>query len=131
MSTTGSTKGGGLYQLRLEIGTGDPGAPMFHFDGLVSVPADAITGQVEITQVTAPPFRDYKVQVHGRRVGMDPPSVAFLHGQYVVSVPPPAIGSFLAHLEIVIVFHDSSWNGTADITYAGGHLKQVPVKSVS
>jgi hypothetical protein len=49
--------------------------------------------------------------------------------QYLVSFPPPAIGEYIAHLEILIVFRDNTWNGTADITYSGRHLTNVPVKS--
>jgi hypothetical protein len=133
-TTTPTTNAVGLSQLRLQIGTGLPGAPGFNFHGTL-FDGYMIAGDVKIAQVTAPPFPDYKVRVHGRRTnlvfGGATDYLASLQGQYVVSVPPPAIGSFLATLEIVMKLDGpNSWTGVADITYAGGHLENVPVKSI-
>jgi hypothetical protein len=131
---TTTTNGVGLSHLRLHIGTGAPGAPTFNFNGTMFGEI-SITGEVEITQATAPPFPDYKVRVHGRRTnlvfGGATDYIASLQGQYVVSFPPPAIGSYLATLEILMKLDGpTSWNGVADITYSGGHLANVPVKAI-
>jgi hypothetical protein len=133
-TTPKTTNGVGLAQLKLQIGTGLPGAPSFNFNGTV-FGNTTITGDDDIAQVTAPPFPDYKVRVHGRRTtlvfGGATDYLASLQGQYVVSFPPPAIGSYLATLEILMKLDGpNSWNGVADITYAGGHLDNVPVKSI-
>src|ERR1700692_794029 len=131
---TTTTNGVGLSLLKLHIGTGAPGAPSFNFTGTL-FGETTITGEVQITQVTAPPFPEFKVSVHGRRTilvfGGATDYIASLQGQYVVGVPPPAIGSYLATLEILMKLDGpNSWNGVADITYSGGHLTNVPVKSI-
>ncbi|MFD0992871.1 DUF1842 domain-containing protein [Tenacibaculum geojense] len=106
---------------------GMPGAPIAHFSLVVNAASGTATGLVEITQaIDAKPI---EVKVNGtiRHTGYgNVTKIVNLEGEYVVSVPPPAIGSYLqkfsAYLDI-----DNSWNGTGGFTYGNQHIKDVPV----
>lgn len=124
----------GAYLVKLQIGDlGTPGAPILHFAGVVNAPTGAINGTAEITQAVAPPNGDLHIphvtgQIRHLGFGEDK-IIATLAGQYLVSFPPPAIGSYLAKFEAVLHV-DKSWNGKASFTYGGHTIDDVPVKVV-
>ena len=95
-------------------------------------PRGVINGHAEITQAVAPPGGHTVIpHVTGRirHTGFGPDKLLVtLSGTYVVSVPPPAIGSYLAPFEAFLVL-DPSWNGTGSFTYGQHHVDDVPVKS--
>jgi len=123
----------GAYLAQGTIGNvGMPGAPIVHYK-LVVVPAsNSVTGTVEITQAIQGPQSNIVVKnVHGtiRATGFGKVTkVVSLEGEYIQSVPPPAIGSFLskfsAHLAI-----DNDWNGQGGFSYGSNTIEDVPVKS--
>ncbi|CAL2104274.1 conserved protein of unknown function [Tenacibaculum sp. 190130A14a] len=110
---------------------GMPGAPIAHFSLVVSPASNTVSGIVEITQaVDRAPIR---VHVAGniRYTGYgNVTKIVTLAGEYVVSVPPPAIGSYLekftAYMDI-----DNDWNGTGGFTYGNNKVEDVPVKSAN
>ncbi len=121
----------GAYLAKGTIGNvGLPGAPIAHFSLVVVPSKDTVTGVVEITQaINRPPIT---IQVKGtiRHTGYgDVTQIVNLSGEYVVSVPPPAIGSYLekftAYMDI-----DNNWNGIGGFTYGNESIKDVPVKSI-
>ncbi|CAM1341140.1 conserved hypothetical protein [Tenacibaculum aestuarii] len=106
-----------------------PGAPIAHFSLVVSPVSNSVSGMVEITQaINAKPI---SIHVTGniRATGYGKVTkIVNLTGEYVVSVPPPAIGSYLekfsAYMDI-----DNDWNGTGGFTYGNNEVNDVPVKS--
>jgi len=123
----------GAYLAKGTIGNvGMPGAPIAHFS-LVVVPAsNSVSGTVEITQAIEGPQSNIVVKnVTGqiRATGFGKVTkVVSLEGEYVVSVPPPAIGSYLskfsAHMAI-----DNDWNGQGGFSYGNNDVEDVPVKA--
>jgi len=120
----------GTYLTKGTIGNvGMPGAPIAHFSLVVSPVSNSVSGMVEITQaINAKPI---SVHVTGsiRATGYGKVTkIVNLTGEYVVSVPPPAIGSYLekfsAYMDI-----DNDWNGTGGFTYGNNEVNDVPVKS--
>ncbi|BFM42402.1 hypothetical protein CFS9_10430 [Flavobacterium sp. CFS9] len=123
----------GAYLAKGTIGNvGTPGAPIASFS-LVVVPSQhSVSGTVVITQAIPGPDSHIVVHVKGRiyAAGFGKiTQVVSLSGQYVQSVPPPAIGSFLANFEAHLAI-DNSWNGTGGFSYWNHHIENVPVKSV-
>src|ERR1700709_694259 len=89
----------GLYLVNGVAGNeGMPGAPLLHFSLRVSPPPGAVTGQAEQTQAVAGPAS--KIQIgnitgHVRAAGLGKfTQLVTLQGSAVMSLPPPAIGSF-------------------------------------
>ncbi|WP_237477765.1 DUF1842 domain-containing protein [Lichenibacterium dinghuense] len=123
----------GAYLVKILVGNkGTPGAPLLHFTGVVNAPTGKINGFAEITQALPPPHGVTDIpNVTGqiRHTGFGPDKLLVtLSGSYVVSVPPPAIGSYLAHFEAFLVL-DSSWKGTGSFSYNGHEIKDVPVEN--
>jgi hypothetical protein len=122
----------GAYFVKLEVGhVGTPGAPILHLALVVNAPTGAIGGTAEITQAIAPPNGEIEIphvtgQIRHLGLGHDT-IIVTLSGQYIVSVPPPAIGSYLAKFEAVLHV-DKSWKGTGSFTYGGHTVDNVPVK---
>jgi hypothetical protein len=99
------------------------GAPVLTLDLLVYAPQGQVHGSGEITQALPPPYGQTHIPqitgaIHHTGFGQDEMLVS-LTGQYVVSLPPPAIGSYLAHFSGALVVNHS-WNGKGSFTY-GGH----------
>ncbi|RCS26390.1 DUF1842 domain-containing protein [Polaribacter sp. WD7] len=123
----------GAYLTKGTIGNvGTPGAPIAHFS-LVVVPASkSVSGVVQITQAIEGPESNIVVKnVVGqiRATGFGKVTkVVSLEGEYIVSVPPPAIGTYLskfsAHLAI-----DNQWNGKGGFSYGNNDVEDVPVTS--
>lgn len=114
----------GLYPVKLNVEKkGLLGAPDLKLSLVVYAPAGTVSGSAVITQALAPPAGEIHIPevsgvIHHTGFGADQQLVA-LKGQYVVSVPPPAIGSYLAQFSAALVV-DKSWTGKGTFTY-GGH----------
>ena len=120
----------GAYLAKGTIGNvGMPGAPIASFS-LVVVPSQhSVTGTVVITQAIQGPDSHIVVNVKGKiyATGFGKVTqVVSLQGQYVHSVPPPAIGSFLANFDAHLAI-DSAWNGTGGFSYYQHTVENVPV----
>jgi uncharacterized protein DUF1842 len=109
---------------------GTPGAPILHFSLVVNAATGAVSGQAQVTQAVAPPYGEINIsnvtgQIHGAGLGPITQLVA-LQGQAFVSVPPPAIGSFLepfqAHFAI-----NGDWQGRGGWTLGKQTVNDVPV----
>lgn len=124
----------GAYLAKGTIGNvGMPGAPVASFS-LVVVPSQhSVSGTVVITQAVQGPDSHIVVPVTGKifATGIgNVTQVVGLRGQYVHSVPPPAIGSFLANFDAHLAI-DNEWNGTGGFSYFGHNVEDVPVKAVN
>lgn len=123
----------GAYLTKGTIGNvGMPGAPIAHFSLVVVPGANSVSGTVEITQAISGPtsnivVKNVKGQIRATGFGKIT-KVVSLEGDYFVSFPPPAIGSYLgkfsAHMAI-----DNEWNGQGGFTYGSSNIDDVPVKS--
>lgn len=124
----------GAYLAKGTIGNvGTPGAPVATFS-LVVVPSQhSVSGTVVITQAISGPDSRIVVQVTGKiySTGLGQyTQVVSLQGQYVHSVPPPAIGSFLADFNAHLAI-DNAWNGTGGFSYYGHNVENVPVAAIN
>lgn len=124
----------GAYLAQGTIGNvGMPGAPIAHFS-LVVVPSQhSVSGTVVITQAIQGSDSNISVQVTGKiyATGLGQyTQVVSLSGQYVQTVPPPAIGAFLANFNANMAI-DGSWNGVGGFSYWQHDIENVPVKSTN
>jgi hypothetical protein len=121
----------GLYRACGTVGNaGMPGAPILHYSLLVDAPTGAVSGVVHITQAIAGSGSNISVNVKGqiRGLGFGPiTKLVSLEGEYVQSVPPPAIGSYLGKLTAHLAV-DNNWNGRGGFEYGPNHVEDVPVK---
>ncbi len=120
----------GAYLAKGTIGNvGTPGAPIATFS-LVVVPSQhSVTGTVIITQAVQGPDSHIVVPVTGKiyAAGLGKfTQLVSLKGQYVHSVPPPAIGSFLAEFNAHFAI-DNAWNGVGGFSYYQHNVENVPV----
>jgi hypothetical protein len=122
----------GAYLAKGTIGNvGTPGAPIAAFSLVVVPSQNSVSGTVVITQSVQGPDSHIVVPVKGKiyATGLGQyTKVVSLQGQYVHSVPPPAIGSFLADFDAHFAI-DNSWNGNGGFSYFGHNIENVPVKS--
>ncbi len=125
-STTGTT-GIGAYLINVLVGAAMPGAPMLHITGVVNAPTGTINAHAQITQATGSPPIEIP-SMCGRVETLGTQKVAFLRGQFLYSLPPPAIGSFMAEIECLLHV-DNAWNGFGSFMYLNHHISNVPVKS--
>lgn len=125
----------GLYPVSLRVSHGDmPGAPTLTLNLLVNAPTGAVSGNAMITQALPPPYGQINIpQVTGGTYhtgfGEDT-MLVHLTGQYVVSVPPPAIGSYLAHFSAALAV-DRAWTGKGSYEYGGHVITDCTVENVS
>jgi hypothetical protein len=121
----------GLYLVNGVAGNeGMPGAPLLHFSLLVSTPTGTVTGQAEQTQAVAGPASKIhigNITGHIRAAGLGKyTQLVTLQGSAVMSLPPPAIGSFLipfhAHFAI-----DGAWTGVGGWSLGSHVVNDVPV----
>lgn len=106
-----------------------PGAPILHFSLVVVPGANSVSGSVEITQgsVQGLPIIIRNVKGTIRATGFGKVTkVVSLEGQYVQSVPPPAIGSYLADFSAHMAI-DDNWDGQGGFSYGGHDVEDVPV----
>jgi len=121
-----------LEQLNLIAGDlGVPGAPVLNLNLLYNPQAGALTGEAIVTQSVAPPYNLVTVRpvsgpVHGLGVG-GATRVFSLSGEYTVSVPPPAIGTYLAKFTATFTT-DNNWTGHGSFDYGTHTVTNVPVK---
>lgn len=124
----------GAYLAKGTIGNvGMPGAPVAAFSLVVVPSQNSVSGTVVITQAIQGPDSHIVVPVKGKIFATgfgNITKVVSLHGQYVHSVPPPAIGSFLADFDAHLAI-DNEWNGTGGFSYFGHNVENVPVKAVN
>ena len=133
MSTTAveTSKLIGAYLVNGTMGNkGMPGAPIMHFSLVVVPSSNSISGTVEITQAIAPPsgtilIKNVKGTIRSTGFGKVTKIVS-LEGQYVQSVLPPAIGSFLAEFSAHMAI-DDNWNGRGGFSYANHDIEDVEV----
>lgn len=123
----------GAYLAKGTIGNvGTPGAPIATFSLVVVPSQNTVTGTVVITQAVNGPDSHIVVQVKGKiyATGFGKyTKVVSLNGKYVQSVPPPALGAFLADFDAHFAV-DNDWDGTGGFSYWHHHIENVPVKSV-
>lgn len=110
---------------------GMPGAPIVHFSLVVSPEQHTVSGIVEIAQAIDKPSIKLNVAGNIRYTGYgDVTKIVNLSGEYVVSVQPPAIGSYLekftAYLDV-----NNEWNGIGGFTYGNQKINDVPVTSAN
>jgi hypothetical protein len=123
----------GAYFAQGTIGNvGTPGAPIAKFS-LVVVPSQhSVSGTVVITQAIPGPDSHIVVQVTGKIYGAGIGKVTqlvSLQGEYVHSVPPPKIGSFLAKFDAHLAI-DNAWNGVGGFSYFNHVVENVPVAAI-
>lgn len=110
---------------------GMPGAPLLHFQLLVNAATGAITGQAEQTQAVAGPASSITIPnvtgiLHHTGLGKVTQVVA-LKGEAVITVPPPAIGAYLAPFNASFAI-DNRWNGVGGWTLGNTKVEDVPVE---
>lgn len=123
----------GAYLAKGTIGNvGMPGAPIATFSLVVVPSQNSVSGTVIVTQAIQGPDSHIVVQVTGKiyATGIgNVTKVVSLQGQYVHSVPPPAIGSFLANFDAHLAI-DNAWNGNGGFSYYQHNVENVPVAAV-
>lgn len=121
-----------LEQLYLTAGNiGLPGAPVLNLALLYNSVAGALTGEAQISQSVAPPYnlvtiRPVSGPVHGLGIG-GATRVFSLSGEYTVSVPPPAFGTYLAKFTATFST-DNNWSGHGTFTYGDNTVTNVAIK---
>lgn len=121
----------GAYLAQGTVGNiGMPGAPIMHYSLVVVPSTNNVSGQVEITQALPPPSGRIVIpNVTGviRKTGFGSVTqIVALQGSYVVSAPPPAIGSYLAQFSAHLAINDA-WLGKGGFSYADHTIDNVPV----
>lgn len=125
----------GVYLANGTVGNvGMPGAPIMHYSLAVYPSGGTVSGTVEITQALPPPLDRVVISpVQGviRKTGFGSVAqIVVLDGQYIVRVPPPAIGSYIgrfsAHLAV-----DNGWHGSGGFSYDHHYVEDVPVTPAS
>lgn len=125
----------GFYQVKLQVGhEGMPGAPILHLTLGVNASTGEVAGTAEITQALPPPYGSTVIpQVAGRIFQTDfgdNKLLVHVTGQYLVSVPPPAIGTYLADFSAALAV-DKSWDGRGSFAYNRHVIADCAVKNVS
>ncbi|WP_281298360.1 DUF1842 domain-containing protein [Flavobacterium limnophilum] len=124
----------GAYLAKGTIGNvGMSGAPVATFSLVVVPSQNSVSGTVVITQAISGPDSYIVVPVTGKiyATGLgNVTKVVSLQGQYVHSVPPPAIGSFLANFDAHLAI-DNAWNGKGGFTYYQHQVENVPVAAIN
>ena len=121
----------GAYNVKGTVGNvGMPGAPILHFNLVVVPSAHKASGVVEIAQAIAGPSGHIMLQVDGRiGAAVDGPvtKLVELKGTYVQTVPPPAIGAYLADFASTLAINDA-WEGKGWFSYGTNFVENLPVK---
>ena len=120
----------GAYLVNGTMGNvGMPGAPIMHFSLVVVPSTNSVSGTVEITQAILGGdivVRNVTGTIRATGYG-NVTQVVALEGQYVQSVPPPAIGSYLAEFSAHMAI-DNNWNGKGGFTYGNHNVENVDVR---
>ena len=128
----------GYYLVKVDVKPGNgqpmPGAPILHLTLGVNAPTGQVNGSAEITQALPPPYGSISIpQVTGQVLhtgfGTDT-LLVHVTGEYVVSVPPPAIGSYLAKFSAALAV-DQGWDGKGTFSYGTHTLTDCAVTKES
>ncbi len=123
----------GLYFVKAVVGNvGQPGAPVVQLALTVQAASGHVSGIAEISQAIAHGGH-YRFPVSGQiyQTGLGPNhQLVSLSGEFIYSVPPPAIGSFPAKFTAALSV-DQQWNGHGGFNYLNTHIENVPVKHIA
>ncbi|WP_242008114.1 DUF1842 domain-containing protein [Sphingomonas ginsenosidivorax] len=125
----------GYYIVKLLVQhEGFMGAPVLHLDLGVNAVTGQVMGSAQITQALPPPYGNTVIPTVTGAIlhtgfGEDT-LLVHLTGDYVVSVPPPAIGSYLAHFSAALAV-SKDWNGRGSFSYAHQVITGCTVENVS
>ncbi|GAB5348780.1 DUF1842 domain-containing protein [Alteriqipengyuania sp. 357] len=124
----------GYYIVDVEVapeGGMQPGAPNLTLKLGVNASNGEVNGQATLTQSVRGGDHEFPVSgvIHHTGFGEDKLLVA-LTGHYVQSVPPPAIGAWLAQASIALAV-DDSWNGTGSYTFGHSRMSRCKVTNTS
>jgi hypothetical protein len=108
-----------------------PGAPVLNLALMYDGQTGAVSGEALVTQAIAPPdgrllVRNVSGEVHGLGLG-GATRVMSLRGEYVYTLPPPAIGSITEKFEANFVMNQQ-WVGHGSFQYGGKTMRNVPIK---
>lgn len=122
----------GLYFVKAVVGNvGTPGAPVVNLALTVQAASGHVSGIAEITQAIIGGHHRFPVTGQIYQTGFGPNhQLVSLSGEFVYSVPPPAIGSFLAKFTAALSV-DQAWNGSGGFNYLNTHVENVPVKKIA
>ncbi|WP_165188812.1 DUF1842 domain-containing protein [Caulobacter soli] len=122
----------GLYFVKAVVGkVGTPGAPIVNLALTVQAASGHVSGIAEISQAIDRGQHRFPVSGQIYQTGFGPNhQLVSLSGEFVYSVPPPAIGSFLAKFTAALSV-DKSWNGSGGFNYLNTHVENVPVKHIA
>ncbi len=129
------TEAVGYYIVKLDVQhAGFAGAPKLHLDLGVNATTGQVSGSAQITQALPPPYGTTIIPyVTGAILhtgfGQDT-LLVHVTGQYLVSFPPPAIGSYLAPFSVALAVA-KDWNGKGSFEYANHVITDCTVKNVS
>jgi hypothetical protein len=123
----------GLYLVNGTAGNiGLPGAPVLRFSLLVNAATGTVSGQARQTQAIPGPLGDVLIgNVTGqiRYTGLGQyTKIVSLTGSTVISVPPPAIGSYLAPFSAHFAI-DDAWTGVGGWTLGDRSVDDIPVQA--
>jgi hypothetical protein len=107
-----------------------PGAPILHLALMYDGETGALNGEALISQAVMPPsgrvvVRHVSGDVHGLGLG-GATRVLTVQGEYMQSLPPPAIGSFLEKFSATFVT-DNHWKGHGSFEFGSHKVTNVPV----
>ena len=122
----------GLYFVKAVVGNvGTPGAPIVNLALTVQAASGHVSGIAEISQAIDKGQHRFPVSGQIYQTGFGPNhQLVSLSGEFVYSMPPPAIGSFLAKFTAALSV-DQAWNGSGGFNYLNTHVENVPVKKVA
>jgi hypothetical protein len=122
----------GLYLVNGTAGkVGTPGASILHFSLLVNAVTGSVTGHARQTQAVQGPASDIPIVIthgHIQATGFGKyTKIVALYGNGMISLPPPAIGTFLVPFAASFAI-DDKWDGEGGWTLGGHSVQNVPVK---
>ena len=122
----------GLYFVKAVVGNvGTPGAPTVQLALTVQAASGHVSGIAEINQAIVGGQHRFPVSGQIYQTGLGPNhQLVSLRGEFIYSVPPPAIGSFLAPFSAALVV-DHQWNGHGGFNYLNTHVENAPVKHIA
>lgn len=122
----------GLYFVKAVVGNvGQPGAPIVNLALTVQAASGHVSGIAEISQAVLGGNHRFPVTGQIYQTGFGPNhQLVSLSGEFVYSVPPPAIGSFLAKFTAALSV-DAAWNGSGGLNYLNTHIENAPVKKIA
>jgi hypothetical protein len=120
-----------VKNVKLIVGNvGMPGAPILHLT--LAIAGGIVGGLAEITQAIQGPNSDHKFPVTGKvyhtGLGKDTLLIS-LEGEFLICVPPPAIGCYIAKFHSSLALDPSTFAGTGGFNYGGTHIENVPAKT--